>query len=143
MRSIGLAFAVLLVSGSVAPTQAATPGPLDGNWFIAHRAYTPSDARDPIAQGIIALGYGIKIQNGTVTATDAGAPNYSIAIAFDQSNPQAVDFVVGGGQLVVHGIYRIEENVLSIAVGFGSARPTTFDDTTNQMLVVMTPVSNP
>ena|ERR1700724_368047 len=140
MRSIGLAFAVLLISGGMATTQAASAGPLDGVYTIAHRAYTPSSAKDPIASYIMNMSYLIKIKNNQVFLlnNDGSDPgNGSIATCvFDSQNSQNVDFQYNGGSL--HAIYGLDGDVVTIALSFDSNRPTTLDDSNNNLLLVMT-----
>ena len=137
MRSIGLAVAVVLLAGAVVPTQAAAAGPLDGNWNIAHRAYTPSSDRDPVAQFIMNMGNGIQIQNNQVTPNNGNNWGFTVAVVFDPSNPRNVDFSMNNRRLVLHAIYRIDGNVLTIAMSFDRRRPTTFDDTVNNLVIIL------
>jgi uncharacterized protein (TIGR03067 family) len=62
----------------------------------------------------------------------------SFDIKLDPStSPKNIDLTLSGGDKVLRGIYKLEDNVLSIAVSCTDDRPTTFDNRTKQVLLVL------
>jgi hypothetical protein len=139
MRWIGLALAALVVAGSARPALAATPGPLDGEWNIVQRAYTPTSTNSSLASSVTSLGWDVVVSNGQITCQDSGGNSFSILVTVSGQN---VDFGYVGTQYDLPGIYKIDGNVITIALSFTSTRPTGYDDTTNYMVIVLTQVSH-
>lgn len=59
------------------------------------------------------------------------------------SFPKAIDLKVPGKNgRVMHGIYQLDQGILTLAVGAGEARPKSFASAEDVILVVLTAVTN-
>jgi uncharacterized protein (TIGR03067 family) len=142
MRTIVLALTALLFAGGVAVAQA--PGAaelkkLEGRWLVAHRHYTPSTVTDPVAQLLTGLGHVVEIRDGKLSARDPDKAGVYLTISFDSAaKPKAVDLKGPGKKdQVLLGIYSLENDVLSLEIGTGKVRPTSFMNPEDQVLLVL------
>jgi uncharacterized protein (TIGR03067 family) len=141
------AVTLLLFGVTLARADDAAPVPtnLDGQWLVAHRAYEPSDTNQPVADLLTGLGYKVQIAGGKLLALDDDKVGTYLSVTLDATaTPPAIDLTVPGTNgRVLHGIYRLEDGVLSVAVGVGDARPTDFSISADQVLMVLKQVPQP
>jgi hypothetical protein len=135
MRWTGFVAALVVIGGLAAPSQAQSPtAPIDGNWGICQKLYTPSSSTQYIGAIVDSLGFGVNFNNGVVTATDAGN-TFTLNLALGNGAAQNADFSYGG--YTMPGIYQVQGNVLTFVLSFDGSRPTSFTNTSNYLLVVL------
>lgn len=143
MRWITLGFAATLLSGAAALVQAADEGTelqrLQDRWIVPHRYYTPSAATDPLAKLLTDLGNDVEIKNGKLSAREPDKEGRHLLIEFDSSTePKNVNLRIPDQEdQVLLGIYKLEDDILSLAVGTGT-RPTEFSNSETQVLLILT-----
>jgi uncharacterized protein (TIGR03067 family) len=87
----------------------------------------------------VALGRRVEIKDGQFAACQPDQAGYHLLVDFDPtSKPKSVDLTVPGQKkIVLLGIYRLEDDVLSIAVSTADTRPETYMRPEDQVLLVM------
>jgi uncharacterized protein (TIGR03067 family) len=147
MRVLGSVCMVLLVSAGVAHAQnvksKVTPAELQGTWKVIQRVYSQDNA-DTAAVGktFTALGYKLSLDGAAITPKDDNNGASALTFTVDESQfPHTIDITVPGtnGQCdkTLYGIYKVECGVLSIAVGNGATRPTSFQNQFIQVLLIL------
>jgi uncharacterized protein (TIGR03067 family) len=143
MRLCGWMLAVTVLSAGSAQAQnvdiAQEIKKLEGQWLVAHRAYTPSKANAAVTKILMDLGTKVEIQDGKISAGDADKDGYHLDADFDPtSKPKNLDLTVPGEKKrVLLGIYFLEDDVLSIAVGTKDVRPKSFAITNDRVLLIL------
>jgi uncharacterized protein (TIGR03067 family) len=143
MRVIKFALLAALLSGGAALAQGPGAAPqvkkLDGRWLVVHRNYLPSPATDPVGKLLTNLGYAVEIRDGKLLARDPGKSDVYLLVTFDPTaTPKAVDLKVPDKKDgVLLGIYRLDGDILTLAVGTGKSRPTTFSDPAHQVQLIL------
>jgi uncharacterized protein (TIGR03067 family) len=132
-----------------APGSGAVPKALQGHWVVAQRNYTPSDLTNPVGDLLTNLGVKLEFKQHRLSALDPGKDGTYLRVTFDagQSPPQIDLKAPGQDAKVMRGIYRLNDDILTICVGCGNDRPTTFDDTDHNVQLVLgrarKPAANP
>jgi hypothetical protein len=159
MRSITFFLALVLAlactdlvraQGSGSTNTVAT---YDGTWNIAHRAYTPTDDNAHFAKLLNRLGSQVQIGSGKMTRSqDDDSPNTDTnadrdefggkkdawKVQFDASGSGTVNLKAPNKQgEQLWGIYKVECGVMTMAVGLGKTRPTTFDTGADKIVLVL------
>ncbi len=133
--------ATLLFVGSApaqAPDDGAVPKNLEGRWIVAHRYYTPSDVTNPVGDLLTSLGSILDLKKEKLSACDPAKKGVYLTVKFEPGKtPPAVDLKAPGQEQVLRGIYRLDGDVLRIAVGTGKRRPRTFDDPSRDVQLIM------
>jgi hypothetical protein len=142
MRSCGLVLTASIFLGQVVPGLAAdnssSTGP-QGRWFVVHRAYSHTPKTQPVGNFLTSLGSELEIKDGKLGPVGLNDPSRTLKADFrGGSPPQAVDLQSPGenGQ-ILHGIYRIDGSILSLAIGDGNQRPKSFRPQEGQVLLVL------
>lgn len=143
MRMIRFALLAGLLSASTAAiwaddsaTGSETP---DGRWIVAHRYYTPSKTTDAVGKLLTDLGREVEIKNGKLSASDpTKAGLYFLVDFLSNTTPKSVNLKVPGKrETLLLGIYRVEGDVMSLAIGAGNKRPETFTKPQEQVMLVL------
>jgi uncharacterized protein (TIGR03067 family) len=133
---------VALLSGSAAPAWAADSAELkkiEGRWLVAHRYYKPSKVNTVVGKLLTELGHEVEIKDGKLSACDPKKAGQYLLLEIDPAaRPKAIDLKVPDKKdQVLLGIYRLEDDVLSVAVGAGGQRPKAFMNPNGQVLLVL------
>ena len=85
------------------------------------------------------LGHEVEIKNGKMSAVDAGKEGVYVLIDFiPKTTPKSVNLTIPGKtNTVLLGIYRLEGDILSIAVSAGNKRLESFTNPRDQVLLVL------
>jgi hypothetical protein len=143
MRWFAIPLAVALLAGSVARTWAADPAAnlkkLDGRYFVAHRAFTPSKTTDPVGNLLTSLGSEVEIKDGKLSAADPKKRGTYLLVTFYSSGkPLAVDLKRPDQKnKVLLGVYSLEGDVLAINVATGEKRPKSVRNTEGEVLLIL------
>jgi uncharacterized protein (TIGR03067 family) len=131
----------LLASAALGHThQSSTiPKELKGVWVIGYRAYEPSPATNEAANLLNQLGAKVEFKGGKLEAADKNrAGNYLLVEFGSAGKLKSIDLKAPGkGKQVLRGIYRLENGLLTIAVGVGGARPQSFEKKADRILLLM------
>ena len=139
MRFWTAALATALVMGGT--VNAGVPSDLEGKWFVVQRVYTPSNANAEAAQAFLNLGNKVEFKGSKlVSLATSKVPPYLTVKASGSGSPANINFTVPTTRQTLKGIYRIEGNVLSIAVDAIGGRPSTFTGSDKQLLLILTPL---
>jgi uncharacterized protein (TIGR03067 family) len=142
MRLIGCA-TVLLLAGNLAGAEpvkmAAEQKRLEGQWVIAQRSYTPTGATAQLGKLLTDLGQKVEIKQDKLSATDPDKAGRYLFVQFDpRSKPKALNLKIpGNDNQVLLGIYRLENDLLSLVIGTGNVRPKLFGPFDHQVLLVL------
>ncbi len=117
-------------------TEPQTP---EGRWFVAHRSYTPSDTTAALGKVLTDLGHDVEIKNGKISACDPSKAGIYLLVDFRPgTTPKSVDLKVPSNKdKVLRGIYRLDGDVLSLAVSAKNKRPDKFSNSQDHVLLVL------
>ncbi len=142
MRWIVVAFAAVLWCGAAAHVQSADSSAelkqVQDRWLVAHRYYTPSGITDSLGKLLTNLGEQVEIKDGMLSSRDPGKEDVYLLVDFNPSgDPKTVDMRVPDNEdAVLLGIYKLEDDILSLVVGTGN-RPTNFTNSETQVMLVL------
>jgi uncharacterized protein (TIGR03067 family) len=140
---MGYVFAVALFGYSVASAQTvdvpAEMKKLEQKWILAHSHYTPSKATADVAKILASLGRRVEIKDGRLSAFDSERNDNYLLVNFDPTaNPKTVDLRVPSRKdQVLLGIYRLDDDVLSLAVATRHSRPESFRAPEDQIVLIL------
>ncbi|HLJ94737.1 MAG TPA: hypothetical protein VKU02_16235 [Gemmataceae bacterium] len=143
MRMIKLALLTTLLCNAPGMIRAdgTSTGPQtpEGRWYVAHRSFTPSNTTAAIGKVLTDLGHDVEIKNGKISACDPSkAGIYLLAEFRPNTTPKSVDLKVPSNKdKPLKGIYRLDGDVLSLAVSAKNKRPDTFNNAQDQVLLVL------
>jgi uncharacterized protein (TIGR03067 family) len=142
MRLIRYVVAVALLGCGVASAQTvdvpAEMKKLERKWVLAHAHYTPSKATADVARILTNLGRRVEIRDGRLSASDSDKSDNYLLVDFDPTaNPKTVDLRVPSKKdQVLLGIYRLDDDVLSLAVATQNVRPDSFRGPEDQIVLI-------
>jgi uncharacterized protein (TIGR03067 family) len=146
MRVPGLVFAAVILSGGVVCAQAGGPAgdfkQFKGSWNVAHRGYTPSPKTNEAAALLTKLGTHVVFTDGNLAPDDGGKSGYYLTVQLNPgSRPKGIDLTVPGEQgRVLHGIYTLDGQILTLAFGTGDDRPQGFRPADDRIVIILVPV---
>jgi hypothetical protein len=117
----------------------AAPQKPEGRWLVVHRVYTPSEITANVGKLLADLGNEVEIKNGRMSACNSAKAGFYLLVDFrPKTTPKAVDLKVPGqNERVLLGIYRMEGDVMSLAISAVNKRPDRFTNPRDQVLLVL------
>jgi hypothetical protein len=105
-----------------------------GGWIVAQRVYTSGSAADGVGSLLTELGFKVSFTDGKLSSRDACNSNYLVTSG---NGSGTIDLTDPNTNTVHPGIFVLNGNILSIAVGAGTTRPSSFTGDDSQVLLVL------